>query len=266
MARPKGVGQTSPIMGLDWQTANSCPVDLQGLLRLLANRFRAEFGGPAKENPAAVATANGAECQTKTCDAWHEKPAMSIYSPVFLACAELYVRHKTTLDGLEFLRRHGLDWECIARNAGCMVFASVDLLDNGLFDFCQHDGTPAAIIEALDRDCVTIVDLVAWPLDRPGAFASMFGRACMLGLGQVYNPATYYLGAPCRLHRTPLDWLRADGEGACILNKNAAARHLIDAPGPFACDDIAHGREVETLLQRLLANRVLVPSKRRAAA
>ena len=52
------------------------------------------------------------------------------------------------------------------------------------------DAVDANGYPALDADDETVLDLVAWPLDRPDRFATALGVAEGLGLARVCDPAT----------------------------------------------------------------------------
>ena len=185
------------------------------------------------------------------------------------ARSEFYARARESRASIEYVRRHGLDMKAIERDAGAFTVLRVAYPCPDRFDFGGPDDVPSVVIQAHDESGV-FADLVAWPIDAPGRFATMFGRVPMLGEGAVQNPATYFLGRPLRLYRTPLAWLQAGCEGAaCILDPRAAAWRLLDPLGPIACDDARHQREVRTLLRSVADAVQLVvpaPSDRRANA
>jgi hypothetical protein len=104
-----------------------------------------------------------------------------------------------------------------------------------------EDGEPVAL------------DLVAWPVNLPEAFATLSGAADGLGIEAADNPATFFAGKALRLHRTPLGWLRSVCTGSVILNPQCAVGWLGDAPGRIACDDPEHAREVSMLLHPYVA-------------
>jgi hypothetical protein len=55
------------------------------------------------------------------------------------------------------------------------------------------------------------------------------------------NPATYWGGEPCRLLRTPLEWLAAGIEGCAVILDPLRAKPILDwAPGDFAAVDVNH--------------------------
>jgi hypothetical protein len=133
------------------------------------------------------------------------------------------------------------------------------------------DGEPAAIIEALafdsDREQVT-ADYVAWPLADPYAYATALGLndgADVLGPANMVQRG----GKPLVIHRTPLEWLQAGGEGCVMLKPGSpvACQWLARAGGPFIAQDIAHGREIRAMLGRVAArHRILVPQAEASAA
>ena len=70
------------------------------------------------------------------------------------------------------------------------------------FDF-SDEGVPSAIIEVLDGDAETVLDLIAWPLHEPATFASTLGQAEEPGLWQFRKPASCG-GSRLHVRRTPL--------------------------------------------------------------
>jgi hypothetical protein len=158
-----------------------------------------------------------------------------------------------------------VDQETILARCGPVWTKALQFFDGGRFDF-SDDGVASVVIEAIDADAETVIDIVAWPLDRPKQFATMFGRADILGLDQVTNPASYFYGGALRVYKTPESWLRADCTGCVPLNKAAAAPMLGDALGPIAAEDIDHGRELARMLHAFFdPGRILVPRRGRAA-
>lgn len=72
------------------------------------------------------------------------------------------------------------------------------------------------------------IDLAAWS-PRTEEIGSWYGRAFCLGQDQIDNPATYFSGDALRVHRTPLDWLKANRDGICIIRPDrthAMLRHV----------------------------------------
>ena len=63
------------------------------------------------------------------------------------------------------------------------------------------------------------IDLAAWS-PRFGELATWYGRGFALGQDQIDNPAAYFDVGALRIHRTPLDWLKANRDGICIIQPN----------------------------------------------
>ncbi|MEJ1937808.1 hypothetical protein WDZ92_47055, partial [Nostoc sp. NIES-2111] len=112
-----------------------------------------------------------------------------------------------------YLRSTGLD---LGTCTACAGFLSVALVTFGddVFRF-DEDGEPAAVIEASIFDWSReemAADVVAWPVNDPAAFATAMGRndgADVLGPVHMIQRN----GAPVLIHRTPLAWLQAHGQG-----------------------------------------------------
>lgn len=152
---------------------------------------------------------------------------------------------------------------------GIVTVANVQDHGNHRFDFTDKGGFRALVCEALAEDAETTIDLVAWPLDRPAHVMSAFGKCAYLGAFDVHNPATYCMGYPLVVHKTPLDYMRAGFRGAAIVTPKLAARQFIDIPGQIAAQDYRHGRDLKRLIESVIPrDRVVVPAQpqlRRAA-
>jgi hypothetical protein len=101
--------------------------------------------------------------------------------------------------------------------------AKVRFFDGGTFDF-DREGHPAIIF--LAEDCGEVIDLIAWQ-QKSAAVASWRGAAFCLGdTEHIFNPATYFADDALRIHRTPLDWLKASRDGICIVRPALAYAYL----------------------------------------
>ena len=82
-------------------------------------------------------------------------------------------------------------------------------------------------------------DWIAWQ-PRSGKLASWRGVAFALNEEAIWNPASYFGGLALRIHRTPLEWLKADRDGIVIVQPRLAhamlrsARALSFADSAFA--------------------------------
>jgi hypothetical protein len=181
--------------------------------------------------------------------------------PLIAARAELNWRGDPTVDWLDFIRNNALDVPTVWRFAGVLAVTHCVFYDHRRFDFAdpaERETKPAAVIEAHGDDAETVIDLVAWPLDAPGRFGSLFGDAMLLGVDRVGNPATYFGGQHLQLYRTPLAWLQAGCAGAVIIDPHGARFVLRRALGPIAGEDLDHARAIQRLTHFPL-NRVLAP-------
>jgi hypothetical protein len=95
--------------------------------------------------------------------------------------------------------------------------ANVVFLGGNTFDF-DSDGTRAFIFKEPN-------DLVAWNPKRD-ALAAWGCSAFALGEDAIWNPASYFMGDALRVHRTPLDWLKADRDGIVIVKPELTYGYL----------------------------------------
>jgi hypothetical protein len=173
--------------------------------------------------------------------------------------AEFYEQADASAEWLDYIHAEHLDLDPIAAQAGVLAVCRVAFLPGRRFDFAE-EGVPSAVIEALDEDGETVLDLVAWPLHEPHTVATALGRAGGLGLCQVQNPASYFGNKPLPVWRTPLAWLKAGCCGAVVLDPRSAPGWLSDAPGLIAGEDIHHARELARILHPFVdPSRVVAP-------
>jgi hypothetical protein len=176
------------------------------------------------------------------------------------ARTELYLRADWSPNWAAYVRANQLDIMACYRFCGIIAVTSCAFYGQ-CFDFAdcdEPDAEPAAVIEVLDQDAETIVDLCAWPLSAPDRFATGFGAAALLGADRVTNAATYYAGQFLQAYRTPLAWLRAGCAGAVILDPIAARFALSRARGPIAGEDLEHAEQIQRLTL-FPAARILAP-------
>jgi hypothetical protein len=169
----------------------------------------------------------------------------------------------------EYFRMHRIDPQICADFAG--IGAVVPIVDCGncRFDFHDRhqDAFPAFVCEAIGADGETTNDLVAWPVDRPAHVLTMFGRCGLLGLWEAMGAAGTVFDYPLQIHRTPLDWLKAECRGAAIVGKRIAARQLLDLPGKILASDIPHGHELKAMTRAATPRiRIVVPDQIARAA
>ncbi|MGH6864621.1 MAG: hypothetical protein ACREDO_00185 [Methyloceanibacter sp.] len=89
------------------------------------------------------------------------------------------------------------------------------------------------------------VDWIAWA-PSSGTLASWRGVAFCLGdVDAIFNPASYFAGDGLRVHRTPLDWLRAGREGIVLLRREMAFAYLANVQR-IVVADAEHGRQLRS--------------------
>lgn len=171
-------------------------------------------------------------------------------------------------DTLAYFRSAGIERTPEANFAiGAATVCSIADHGNRHFDF-DATGVDALVCEALAEEGETCIDLVAWPLDRPGHVLTMFAKCGLLGAFDAFSASSYTMGCPLTIHRTPLDLFKSGFRGAAIVTPHVAARLLLDVPGQIAARDYRHGRELKALVESVIPrDRIVVPANkvRRAA-
>ncbi len=92
-----------------------------------------------------------------------------------------------------------------------------------------------------------VVDLIAFRPTEPGRWWSRCGIVAALGEEMIGD----FSDDPVRVWPDPLRWLRSGASGVCPVSPDPAAVRdvLLRLPGIVA-EDVAHGREIERLLER----------------
>ena len=103
--------------------------------------------------------------------------------------------------------------------------------------------------EAGERALVFIEDhdLIAWQ-PRTGQLATWRGVAFALGEAAIWNPASWFMGGGLKVHRTPLEWLKDDRGGICIVRRELTYAMLKHVPR-LVFADAPHARQVKRWLQ-----------------
>ena len=186
-----------------------------------------------------------------------------------MALSEIYDRESPRLATVDYIAEHGIDINKVAGFCGSPTVLPITLLPNERFDLPDHGAEAAAgvVIEAIDADGDTVIDLVAWPVADPTDVHTLLGQSPMVGLWAAFNAATYTFDYPLIMRRTPLDWLKADCDGAAIIIPSLAARAFLDLPGRIGAADLAHQRELKGLLHEMIrAVEIVSPKPIRRAA
>jgi len=91
---------------------------------------------------------------------------------------------------------------------------TVERMERGLY---QPGDGPLHVISPVYAEG-EIIDLIAWRSDAPGNWVWRTGLGWALGTDMLLPR---WDDEPVQIHATPLDWLRAGGEGMCILDWEA---------------------------------------------
>ena len=115
-------------------------------------------------------------------------------------------------------------------------------------------------------DLEDVGDLTAFRPDDPSRWW------CRCGSVPILNPAAI-LGAelydePLRIHSTPLDWMRAAGDGVVILDPLAHLGLHLGSVRQLICDTVELGREIDRRLRHPEPKMptIMIPNVVRAAA
>jgi hypothetical protein len=123
--------------------------------------------------------------------------------------------------------------------------ARVTFVGADTFDF-DDSGEPAPIFRAADHG--ETIDLVAWQV-RSGRLASWRGVAFAIGdVAEIWNPASWFMDSALRVHRSPLEWLRANRDGICIVQPRFTYAYLRHVPR-LSFGDRLYAQQVKQWLQ-----------------
>ncbi len=189
-----------------------------------------------------------------------------------LTLAEIYDLEKPRLPTVDYLVGNGIDVGAVVGFVGSPTVLPISLLPNRRFDLPDHgaDAVDGVIIEARSEDGDSVIDLVAWPIANPTDVHTLCGAAPMLGLWQAFNAATYVFDCPLIVHRTPLDWLKADCNGAAIVIPKLAVRTFLeisDIGGRIGAEDFNHAHELRRHLDAMTKHvEIVAPKPNRIAA
>lgn len=114
--------------------------------------------------------------------------------------------------------------------AGLIGFANIEADRRDFWQQCEH-GPRCAIIAAIEDGA--ILDLIAFRLAAPNAWFLRTAHSWALGMDAITSASRSWDGdARVLLHATPLDWLRSNCVGSCIVNWTDDARRTLCAlPG-----------------------------------
>ena len=169
---------------------------------------------------------------------------------------EIYDLDRQRLATVDYLDAAGIDINAIAEFCGSASVLPITLLPSQRFDLPDHgaEAVDGMVIEARGEDGETIIDLVAWPVASPADVRTLLGQAPLVGMWAAFNAGTYTFDYPLIMHRTPLDWLKADCEGAAVVIPKLAVRTFLDIcdiGGRIGAEDFDHAHELRRHLDAM---------------
>ncbi|MEH6476219.1 MAG: hypothetical protein V7727_11045 [Sneathiella sp.] len=111
----------------------------------------------------------------------------------------------------------------------------------------EESGTPALIIPAgIDNGFSSIVDMIALQTSTPDIWWSRTGFSAMLGFDSLSRCMFY--GTQLTIHANPLDWLKSDCEGICLLDWNRYLPMWLSGIQSIYCPDPSTGEKLSAAL------------------
>src|SRR5262245_4407573 len=103
---------------------------------------------------------------------------------LLMARRDFFSRADWTTATAAYVAASGIDMTVVGNHAGILTIIDCYFIGNGHFAFEGNKLEPAVVCEVYAEDDETTIDLCAWPVDRPGCFASLLGSDA-LGLSRV---------------------------------------------------------------------------------
>lgn len=111
----------------------------------------------------------------------------------------------------------------------------------------EESGNPALIIPAgVDNSFNNIVDMIALQTSNPDIWWSRTGLSPMLGFENLSRSMFY--GTQLTLHANPLEWLKADCEGICLLDWDMYLPVWLSGVQSIYCPDPYTGERLSAAL------------------
>lgn len=148
----------------------------------------------------------------------------------------------------------GIGWENLNRCGGPLPVRV--RVDGSHFDPTDPDGTVMMVQPVYAGptpsiydpvECPCLCDLIAYSPRNPGKWYWRRGEHGLILGDEVLDRAELF-HEPVRLYRTPWDWLRAGGDGVCLLDRHPNALERLRHVGAINAADTALGTEIERLL------------------
>jgi len=147
---------------------------------------------------------------------------------------------------LHRLKALGVPWATIAHMGDRHYFggsARVIDIDDGLYA-PSNEGAPHLIVPVFEHE--ELVDLVAFTSAKPMAWLLRLGTGWSLGL--LDGLERHIWEQEVRLWASPLDWLRADRDGLCVLDWSAPEVLELARLPSISCQDIRLAERLRSAL------------------
>lgn len=149
----------------------------------------------------------------------------------------------------------GISWENLNRCGGPLPVRV--RTDGSYFEPSDPDGTimlmqPVyagpipSIYDPVESPC--LADMISYSPRGPGRWYWRRGEHAIV-LGDEHLERAELFHEQVRLYRTPFDWLRAGGDGVCLLDRHPNAIDRLRHVGAINAADIGLGTEIERLLR-----------------
>jgi hypothetical protein len=109
-------------------------------------------------------------------------------------------------------------------------------------DHFQEDPTGHPVFTFPIHEHGEVIDFAAWHPES-GRLAVFYGVGFAINQEAIFNPASHFCGQPLRIHRTPLEYLKADRHGIVIINSSLTYVSLRGS-GPLSVADNALGHRI----------------------
>lgn len=137
------------------------------------------------------------------------------------------------MDGLDkrssaWLKQQGVGDVALDMWPGPIGVASIETHPMGIFEFVEGRRHAFVMPVLCGPAFSEIIDLMAWFPDQPGTWWTRCYTGVPLGVDQLDKAEIE--GLEVLIHPTPLDWLRSDGRGVCVLDWTMSALSLRRVP------------------------------------
>ena len=195
---------------------------------------------------------------------------MDSYAEFTVAASQVQPRH------FDWLQRQGVPHDFLWRGAQRFGVHGIIPSNDGSYEPID-DGQRAVIIPTIpllspaewcdddDVDLEDIGDLVAWFPQKPGRWWVRTGSTPILNADAIAGAEIF--DEALKVYSTPLDWMRAAGDGIVVLDPVAHLGMYLGSVRQLVCDTVELGREIDRRLRdpAVRLPQIFIPDTREAA-